>query len=141
MIRSAVLAKEIIVLAENKKGVLADISKMMAEHGINIEAMAGYVSPDNDAHLMLVTDDERRTVDILREHGYKSLHESEVVYVEVENKPGALKLIADKLAKHDIDIRYNYGSTSSGATCTRIVLGTSDNEKAVILLENFSEIE
>jgi len=141
MVRSAVIAKEIIVKATNKKGVLADISKMMAEHGINIEAMAGYVSPDNDANLMLVTDDERRAVDVLKEHGYETLHESEVVYIEVENKPGALKIVADKLAKHDIDIRYNYGSTSSEATCTRMVLGTNDNEKAVVLLEKFSEIE
>jgi hypothetical protein len=136
MIKSASLVKEIIVKAENKRGVLADISKMMAEHGISIEAMAGYVTPDNDANLMLVTDDERRAVDALKASGYESIYETEVVYVEAENKSGALKVISDCLADANIDIRYNYGSTSSGATYARMVLGTSDNEKAVVALEN-----
>jgi hypothetical protein len=138
MVRSATLVKEIIVTAENKKGVLADISKMMAEHGISIEAMAGYVTPDNDANLMLVTDDETRAMDALKASGYKSIHESEVVYIEVENKPGALKIVSDCLAVANVDIRYNYGSTSSGAQYTRMVLGTSDNEKAVVALEEAS---
>ncbi len=139
MIKSAVLTNQIIVQAVNKKGTLADIAKLTSEHGINIEAMAGYVADGDTATLMLVTDDERRTVDLLKEHGYQSVHETKVIYIEIESKPGALKVISDKLADNDIDIKYNYGTTSSDARYSRMVLGTSDNEKAVVLFQKFTE--
>jgi hypothetical protein len=137
MVRSVNLTKEIIIKTENKSGILADIAKMTAEHGINIEAMAGYVTPEDFANLMIVTDDERRTIDILKKKGYKTLVEHEVISILVENKPGALKIIAEILAGHGVDIRYNYGTMALDAVASRMIIGTSDNEKAVALLERF----
>ncbi|MDD5596198.1 MAG: ACT domain-containing protein, partial [Candidatus Omnitrophica bacterium] len=65
MIKSANLAKEIVVTVVNKIGILADISKLVADHGINIEAVAGYADKDNNAKIMLVTDDNLRVTDAL----------------------------------------------------------------------------
>ena len=131
MIKNARLAKEIVVTVVNKIGVLADMSKLVAEHGVNIESVAGYAA-NNEAKIMLVTDDNLRASDALKKAGYKSLKEEEVVIVELDNKAGALKQITSCLAAEGIDIKHVYGTTCPGGCPARIVLSTSDNEKALV---------
>ncbi len=131
MIKNVSLAKEIIVTIVNKIGILADISKILADHGINIEAVAGY-TVDKDASIMLVTDDNLRAADALKKKKYTSIRESEVVVIELENKPGALKSVTDKLAAGGIDIRYIYGTACAAGCTAKLVVSTSDNEKALV---------
>lgn len=131
MIRQAQLGKEIAVTVVNKIGVLEDMSKLLAGHGINIEAVAGY-AVDNEAKIMLVTDDNLRSVDALKKSGYKSIKENEVVVIELENKAGALKNITARLAAEGIDIKQIYGTTCSAGCPAKIVISTSDNEKALV---------
>lgn len=135
MLKNVQLVKEIAVTVVNKIGVLTDISKLIAEHGINIEAVAGYADKDNNAKIMLVTEDNLRVTDALQKSGYKSLKESEVIVVELENKTGALKYLTAKLAAEGIDIKSIYGTTCTGACPARMVLSTSDNEKAIVALK------
>jgi hypothetical protein len=53
------------------------------------------------------------------------------VIVELEDKTGALKDIAEKLAKDDIDIKQIYGTTCPGGCPAKIVLSATDNTKAL----------
>jgi hypothetical protein len=131
MLKRAQLSKEIIVTVVNKIGVLADMSKLLAEHGINIEAAAGY-GENNEAKIMLITDDNLRAVDALKKSGYKSIKENEVLVLELENKAGALKFVTSKLAAEGIDIKSLYGTACSAGCPAKIVLTTSDNEKAIV---------
>ena len=80
MIKSAQLSKEIVVTVSNKIGVLAEMSKLVADHGINIDAVAGYAA-NNEAKIMLVTGDNLRIVDALKKAGYTTIKEEEVVVV------------------------------------------------------------
>jgi hypothetical protein len=134
MIKSAELSKEIVVTVVNKIGVLADMSRLLAEKGINVEAVAGY-AVDKEAKIMLVTDDSVRSTDALRKAGYKSIKENEVIVLELENKPGVLKQITDILASQEIDIRQVYGTTCPAGCPAKIVLSTTDNEKALVALK------
>ncbi|MDD5730269.1 MAG: ACT domain-containing protein [Candidatus Omnitrophica bacterium] len=134
MIKDARLCKEIVVTVLNKIGVLADISKVLAEHGVNVEAVAGY-SLENKAMIMLVAEDNLRAVEALKKSGYKSIREREAVLVELENKPGALKTITTKLALKEIDINQIYGTTCSEECPSTIILSTSDNEKALVVFK------
>lgn len=131
MIRDVNLGKELVVSIENKIGMLANVSKVLADHGINIEGVAGYAQ-GNDAKIMLVCDDVLRAKETLVKAGYKTIKENEVVVVDLENKPGALKGLTALLAKENIDIRYTYGTTCSEGCPARIILATSDNEKALV---------
>ncbi|MDD4894531.1 MAG: ACT domain-containing protein [Candidatus Omnitrophica bacterium] len=131
MLKSANLAKEIVVTVVNKIGVLADMSKILADHGINIEAVAGYADGDQ-AKIMLVTDDNLRAVDALKKKSYNSITEKEVIVLELENKAGALKNITGKLESEEIDIKYIYGTTCPIGCPASVVLSTSDNEKALV---------
>lgn len=131
MIKSAQLGKEIAVIVVNKIGVLADISKILAEHGINIIGAAGY-AVDKEAKIMLACEDSLRATDALKKAGYKSLKENEVIIIELENKVGALKLVTAKLASEGIDIKHVYGSVCSGGCPAKLILSTDNNEKALV---------
>ena len=134
MVRDAKLGKEIVVTVPNKVGILANISRMMADHGINIEGVAGYAA-NNEAKIMLVTGDTLRAKEALQKAGYKNAKENEVVVVDLENKPGALKAISVKLADAKIDIKYTYGTACPTGCPARLVLSTTDNEKALLLFK------
>jgi len=134
MLKGAKLTKGIIVTVANKIGVLADMSKILADHGINIEAVKGYAENEK-AKIMLITDDNLRSIDALKKSGYKSAVESEMIMLELENNPGALNNITAKLASEEIDIKFIYGTACPSGCPARIILSTSDDEKALVALK------
>jgi hypothetical protein len=134
MIKSADFGKEVTVTIVNKIGVLADISKLLSEKGINIEAVAGY-AVNKEAKIMLVADDEVRCMDALKKAGYESIKENEVIVLELENKTGVLKQISAILVDNGIDIKQIYGTTCASGCPAKIILSTSDNEKALVVLK------
>lgn len=131
MIKDVQLGKEIVITVANKIGILADLSKILADHGINLEAVAGYTK-ENEARIMLVTEDNLRAKDALTKAGYKAAKENPVLMLTLENKTGALKLLAAKLASEQIDINYVYGTTCMSACPARLILSTNNNEKALL---------
>jgi hypothetical protein len=131
MIKSAQLGKQIVVTVANKIGILAEMSKLVADHGINIEAVAGYAAND-EAKVMLVTADNLRVADALKKAGYNAIKEEEVVIIELENKAGALKNITSVMASQGIDIKQVYGTTCAKDCPAKIILSTSNNDKAVV---------
>jgi len=56
--------------------------------------------------------------------------EEDVIAVRVSDKPGALGKLTRKLADHNVDIKYVYGSILQGAGEAIIVLAVSDVEAA-----------
>ena len=131
MIKDANLGKELVVSMANKVGILANISKILADHGINIEGVAGYVA-NKEARIMIVVDDTLRAKEALQKGGYKGVKENEVIVVVLDNNPGALKTITVKMEAEKVDINYAYGTTCLEGCAARIILSTSDNEKALV---------
>jgi hypothetical protein len=134
MLKDVNLGKELVVSLPNKVGILANISKILADHGINIEGVAGYAQ-GTDAKIMIVAEDTLRAKEALEKGGYRSVKENEVIVIDLENKPGALKVITAKLAKDGIDIRYTYGTACPSGCPARLIMATSANEKAVVSLK------
>lgn len=135
MLKGVRQGKEIKINVANKIGILSDMSKVIADYGINIEALAGYAMDDKTAEIILITDDNLRASEALKKSNYKSIKEADVVIVDLENKPGALKHITSALAAKDIDINYIYGTSCAEGCPSRVVLSTSDNQKALLVLK------
>jgi hypothetical protein len=134
MIRNAELGKELVLTVQNKIGMMASVSKILADHGINVEGVAGYAM-GGEAKMMLVPDDVQRAGDALKKAGFKAIETKEVVVAELENKPGALKSVSAKLFDAKIDIKYIYGTTCSGGCAAKLIISTSDNEKALVVFK------
>lgn len=134
MIKGVNLAKELVISGENKVGMLSNIAKILADHDINIEGVAGY-AVNNQATIMITADDNLRAGDALKKAGYKSVRESEIIMVDLENKAGALKVLTAKLAQEKVDIKYTYGTICAAGCPARLAISTSDNQKAFIALK------
>lgn len=135
MIKKLSRGKEILVGVLNEVGVLTKITSFLVNHGINIEAITGKATEmGENAGLMFITDNNLAAIGALIEHGYRNIRENDVMIVELENQPGSLKNISERLAQNGINIMYLYGTTCMGGCPAKIVISTSNNEKAFELL-------
>jgi hypothetical protein len=99
---------QLSIFVENEPGVLARVTRALAQGGVNLHAISVSDNVD-DAVLRVVVDDERKATHILEETGALCVTR-DVLEVEVDDRPGALAEIAEVLAEKKINIGYAYGS-------------------------------
>jgi hypothetical protein len=126
--------KEIVVRANNEIGALADLSKILAEKGVNVLAMSCWVEED-EAVIRLVTDDILRSIDALKAGGYDP-QEKSVVLVEAPHRPGILRHLTDVLSREQIDLTHLFGSATINQDVCLVVLNSTQNERAIVLLND-----
>ena len=124
--------KQISVYIENKKGRLAEATRFIADHKINLRALSIADSQDFGI-LRLICENPVETNEILREGGYLT-RLNNVLAVEMEDRPGSLADILEILAAQEIDVEYTYAflSTKGGAY---MVFRVTDNAGAAKALE------
>lgn len=136
MVKGAVIGKELSVTVVNKIGVLADMSKLLSDAKINIEAVVGYGKDNsNEAEIRCITDNNAKAIEMLKKNNYTALKEKDVLVLQLDNAPGALKTITSKIATEGVDIKYIYGTTCAGGCPAKIILSTTDDKKALVLLK------
>ena len=135
------IRKEISLFLKNQPGELAKLSELLAEKGINIDAItiqdasayvqslfeargkslkrlassASYSSMRRDsaqfALIRMVVNQPDQAIELLRDKDY-IFDSKEVVSVDINNQPGAFLKVTKKLAEAKININYVYGSVS-----------------------------
>jgi hypothetical protein len=129
---NARIGKEVVVRVRNEIGVVAQLTRLIADKGINLLAVNGWVE-GQDAVVRLVTDDNLRVMDALRERSYNP-HEKEVVLTELGHKAGMLRHVTDTLARERIDLHHLYASASPSQDKCLLIFACGDNDRAVVLL-------
>ncbi|MCM8830176.1 MAG: ACT domain-containing protein [Candidatus Omnitrophica bacterium] len=124
---------ELKVIVKDRVGATADIAKLISERGVNIEDICVYTM-GGDAIFYLITQDNSQMAKIISDKGYK-VEEREVVVMSLENRPGALQKVAEKLKEENIDIKYLYGTMSGKGENTTLVFSSNNNEKAIEVLK------
>ena len=107
--------KQISVYIENKKGRLAEATRFIADHNVNLRALSIADSQDFGI-LRLICENPQEVNDILCEGGYLT-RLNNVLAVALEDKPGSLARILEVLAAAGVDVEYTYAvlSTKGGA--------------------------
>ncbi len=127
------IATQFSVLLENRPGSLAETCSALAAKAVNIEAiMAADVRGWGTVRLVVNHEDTARRV--LEGMGLK-FTEEKVLAVRLSDRPGALGRVTRKLAEHNLNIDYVYGSIEKGSPKALIVLAVSDLKKAAQLLK------
>jgi len=124
--------RELVVEIRNDIGVLHELSRIMAEKGVNIMALQGGIQ-DGRAVIRMVTDDNLRASDALRARKYDP-REAGAVMVMVPHQVGMLRVMTEKLGKAGIDIDLIYATARIEDSVCMMVLATSDNERAIVEL-------
>jgi hypothetical protein len=125
------IVRQISVFLENQPGRLGALCDVLAEEGVNIEAIM--VPSGTDYGIVHVVVD--RPADALRaleQRAYRT-YTSRVLDLKIQNHPGTLAAIADRLAELGIDVKYGYSAVTEGGG--RVILAVSDVERAGSELE------
>ena len=94
--------KLVAVFAENKPGQTARITRILADANINIRWATIATSGGFGVMKFLVNDCEV-AYEALKHEGFVATF-LDVLAVEVPDRPGALQIVADCLARHDINL-------------------------------------
>src|SRR3989338_6988293 len=129
------IQKQLSVFLENRPGALAHITSILADAGVNILALSVHDTVDN-AVVRLVLDNPTKAL-LLLEQEELYIMEQEVVILAVDNQPGTLARIAQKLGHADINIQYAYCTAATSQVAGCIVLKTDQPEAAVECLREF----
>lgn len=93
---------EFTIQLANRPGQLAGLAKMLADAGVNIEALAAFGIEDLGVVRVLV-DDPSAARDVLREGGLVA-QEREVITTVISHEPGTLAQLTQSLADADVNI-------------------------------------
>ncbi|MDR1532037.1 MAG: ACT domain-containing protein [Clostridiales bacterium] len=131
--------KQISVFIENKPGRLAEVTKYLADAGINILAISMADTTDFGI-LRLIVEDPGKTDVTLKAHSL-AVKTTDVIAVAMENRPGSLAGILAELSNHEIGIEYMYAFTTRNTDHdSMVILRLNNQEDAVKKLENSQKI-
>ena len=125
--------KRIIIMAENRVGVIADIGKILADDNINIETLDTESTGDNGI-VILTTDDTDQALYALANAGFRAVSD-EALILKLKDEPGALAKIAEKFKQSHLNIR-SLHILSRQAGYSMVALTTDDKEKAQMLIDD-----
>ncbi|MFH1484448.1 MAG: ACT domain-containing protein, partial [Chloroflexota bacterium] len=122
------------VTLDNVPGTFLHVSEYLGAEGINIRAIS--VADTSDiSTVRFVTDDPRKTVNVLQSHGY-TVRERDVLAVEIPDHPGALQAVLKPLRASGINVLYLYTFLGRGESGQPIVIvGVDRTEEATVVLK------
>jgi hypothetical protein len=98
--------KQLSIFLENKPGRLAEVTRIFEDGRINIRALA-LADTSEFGILRVIVNDSETAQRLLKERGY-TVGVTEVVAVEVEDRPGGLHRILAALSEGRINVEYMY---------------------------------
>ena len=99
-------AEQISIFLENKAGRLSEVTRIFEEGRINIRALS-LADTSDFGILRLIVNDNEKAKRLLKENGF-TVRSTEVVAVEVQDKPGGLHRILMALSKAGVNVEYMY---------------------------------
>ncbi len=124
--------EQIAIFLENKSGRLADITGILAEKGINIRAMSLADTADFGI-LRLIVNDTENAQKVLKENGF-TVGKTEVIVVEVADKPGGLAGVLQTIKEGELNIEYMYAFTQKSGETGLIIFRFDEIDKAIDIL-------
>ena len=118
---------QISVFLENRTGQLAEITKLLADNGIDIRAISIAETADYGLVRMIV-DDSHKASAILLEHG-DILSMTPVWAVEVPDRPAGLAEVLAVLAESGVDVEYMYSLFTHREGMAYMVMRVHDEPK------------
>jgi hypothetical protein len=122
-------AVQISVFLENKSGRLAELTRALADGGINIRALSLAETIDYGV-LRLIVDRPDHAKQALAKAGF-TVTETQVIAVELADRPGGLAEIVDLLTRTGLNIEYCYAFVAKRGDNAVVILRIDDAARAV----------
>ncbi len=125
--------EQISVFLENKAGRLAEVTRILGEGGVNIRALS-LADTSDFGILRLIVNDNEKAKKILKDNGF-TVGKTNVVAIEVEDKPGGLAKILDTLYRAGINVEYMYAFVQQSGENAVIIFRFDNLDEAIRVLQ------
>jgi len=128
------IAKQFSVFLVNKPGILAKVCDELASKKINVIALTLMDSVEHGV-FRLVAEDAAKTREAIKSLNIP-MTETDVLKVQMPNKPGAMADLCGKLNGEHISIKYAYVTSGAAGGRTIGIFKVDNLKKAVKLVDN-----
>jgi len=125
--------RQISVCLKNKRGRVAEITQVLGEKEVNIRALA-IADTTEFGILRMIVDESEKAYQVLEKEGF-TVSQTDVMVVEVEDKPGGLAKIMDILGRAGINVEYLYAFVSPRGKNALVVLKIEKIKETKALLQ------
>jgi hypothetical protein len=127
--------KQISVFLENTTGRLSEVTRTLAQAGINLRAISIADTADFGI-LRLIVDKTEDAVNALTTAGFTT-RQTSVAAVEIDDVPGSLASLMELFQNSQVNIEYLYASLEGKAGKAVVIFKLEDHDKGFkILKEN-----
>ena len=127
------IVNQISVFLENKSGRLADVTRVMAQNGINIRALC--IADTIDYGLLrLIVNDPDKAKEILTKEGF-TVTQTPVLALEIPDKPGGLAEVIALLAEKEINVEYIYAFVGTSGENAVVIFRVERIDEAIPVLQ------
>ncbi|MCL2304471.1 MAG: ACT domain-containing protein [Planctomycetaceae bacterium] len=125
--------KQISLFLENKPGRVAGACRILADAGINIETMS-LADTEQFGILRLIVQDWKKAVQVFEQHGIV-VKLTDVIALQVPNKPGGLADLLGLLDQAQLNIEYTYTIFCGKQETSTLIFRFNDSETAIQTLQ------
>lgn len=133
--------EQISIFIENKSGRLAEVTRILGEAGVNIRALS-LADTSDFGILRLIVNEREKAKQVLKDRGF-TVSKTEVVAVEVPDRPGGLSQILQSLDRESINVEYMYAFVERCGENAVIIFRFDETEKAIkaLISSGFTVLE
>ncbi len=118
---------------ENTSGRLAEVTKVLGVSGVNLRALTIADTADFGI-LRLIVDDVQKALTTLEKAGFTA-KVTEVIGVEVEDKPGGLSHVMEIFERNKVNIEYLYATLEKNQENAIVIFRVEDIQLGLKILE------
>ncbi len=124
--------QQISVFLENKSGRLAEVTHLLGQGGVNLRAISIADTADFGI-LRLIVDKPAETLDLLGANGFTA-KETDVLGVEISDRPGGLAEILKVFNENGVNIEYLYATLEKNADRAVVIFKVENREHGVNII-------
>jgi hypothetical protein len=124
---------QISIFLENRKGRLNEVCSLLGKNKINIRALT-VAETEEFGVLRIVVDKPQKATQVLKKNGFTA-NLTDIVAVEVGDKPGGLAAILKILSQNDVNVEYVYGFVEKKTDKALLVFRFEEPDKAIAILK------
>ena len=128
------MIKQCSVLIRNEQGSVYDVTKILAEAGIDLRSMMIADTADYGVMRIIADEGTEKAAALLREAGYTA-KVKDVVAAAVPDRVGGLAGMLRILDENGINMEYMYSMITGSSSEAYMVMRVNDNEKTEKVLK------